>query len=344
MSFFILSVKSIDHRQYSLSGKRLMHALARTSLLVLLLASTLFGASSFAQTKIRIGLIGTNESQLPIWIALDKGYFKTENLDVETVPFRGGGIAVQAFIGGSIDLAAFATDHVLRLNNRGIDARFLIGIDRFITYALIVPAGKNYQDLSALKGKKIGVSAPGSYSDNVLRWSLKSLGLNPDRDVTIVGIGDGNTAKAGLLSGQVDAIMASTADVLDYQIAETGKYEILKDWRTTPHSGQAVIGRQRWVDANPQAAKGFARAILKSEQLIQTDPAEVRKIIKQLFPDRSDAYVKAYADAVPHLLSADGRISPQGYLKMNEILRLLEPDLKPIALSNLDLTDKLLGR
>lgn len=89
---------------------------------------------------------------------------------METVPFRGGGIAVQAFIVGSIDLAAFGTDHVLRLNNRGIDARFLIEVDRFITYTIIVTAGKNYKDLSDLKGRKIGVSAPGRYSDNVLRW------------------------------------------------------------------------------------------------------------------------------------------------------------------------------
>jgi NitT/TauT family transport system substrate-binding protein len=325
-----------------MSIKRLFQSAALIALLGL--GASLLSAPAFAQTKIRIGLIGTNESQLPILIAIDKGYFKAENLDVETVPFKGGGIAVQAFIGGSIDLAAFATDHVLRLNNRGIDARFLIGIDRFITYTLIVPVGKNYKDLAALKGKKIGVSAPGSYSDNILRWSLKQQGLNPDRDATIVGIGDGNTAKAGLLSGQVDAIMATTADVLDYQLAETGKFEILKDWRTIPHSGQAVIGRQRWVDANPAAAKGVARAVLKAEQLIQKDPAEVQKIIKQLFPNRSDAYVKAYADEVPKLLSSDGKISPQGYIRMNEILRTLEPELKPIDQSKVDLTNTLLGR
>jgi NitT/TauT family transport system substrate-binding protein len=323
-----------------MSIKRLLQSAA----VLALLGATLLANPAFAQTKIRIGLIGTNESQLPILIAIDKGYFKSENLDVETVPFQGGGIAVQAFIGGSIDLAAFATDHVLQLYNHGIDARFLIGIDRFITYTLIVPAGKNYKDLSALKGKKIGVSAPGSYSDNILRWQLKLLGMNPDRDVTIVGIGDGNTAKAGLLSGQVDAIMATTADVLDYQLAETGKYEILKDWRTIPHSGQAVVGRQRWVDANPAAAKGVARAVLKAEQLIQTDPAEVKKIIKELFPSRSDAYAKAFADQVPKLLSADGKISPQGYVRMTEILRTLQPELKPVDQSKLDLTNTLLGR
>ncbi len=317
--------------------------------LSLLAAFTAFGAYAQAQsakppTKIHIGLIGTNESQLPILIAIDEGYFKSENLDVETVQFGGGGIAVQAFVGGSIELASFATDHVLRLDNRGGDARFLIGIDRFITHILAVPAGKHYTGLADLKGKKIGVSAPGSYSDNVLRYELKKLGLNPDRDVTIIGIGDDNTATAGLQSGQIDAMMTTTANIIDYGLNYPGKFEVLYDWRTIPHSGQAVIGHQRWIDANPEAARGVARAVLKAEQTIQTDLPEVQKIVKQQFPSRSDAFVQQYAQAAQRLLSKDGRISHEGYLKMTEILQSLEPGLKPIDQSKVDLTDTLLGR
>lgn len=308
------------------------------------MAASVFGSSAHADTKIRIGLIGTNESQIPIVLAIDKGYFKAEGLDVETVDFRGGGVAVQALVGGSIDLASFATDHILRLNNRGLDARILIGIDRFITHTLVVPTGMGYKDLTSLKGKSIGVSAPGSYSDNVLRWTLKGLGLNPDRDVNIIGVGSGNTAKAALVSGQIAAVSAPTPDVLNYLIDSPGKFELLYDWRTIPHSGQAVIGRQKWIDANPAAAQGVARAVLKAEQLVQKDPAAVEQVLRKQFPDRSDAYIQAYTKAVPGLLSPDGHVSEQGFLKMIEIVRVVEPDLNPIKQSDVDLTDKLLGR
>jgi NitT/TauT family transport system substrate-binding protein len=338
-----LDTRGADYRARFTLAARARQALKHAALL-LLLGAAACGSVAAAQTKVRIGLIGTNESQLPILIAIDKGYFKAENLDVETVHFRGGGVAVQAFVGGSIELASFATDHVLRLDNRGGDARFLIGIDRFITHILVVQAGRGYTSLKDLKGKKVGVSAPGSYSDNVLRWSLKQVGINPDRDVTIVGIGDGNTAKAGLQSGQVDAMMSTSSDLLDYNLNSPGKYEVLYDWRKIPHSGQAVIARQRWVDANPQAARGVARAVLKAEQDIQTDPAEVKKIIKQQFPDRSDAFVDAYAQLAPQLLSMDGKISHDGFLKMTEILREVEPGLKPVEQSKVDLTDSMLGR
>jgi NitT/TauT family transport system substrate-binding protein len=70
----------------------------------------------------------------------------------------------------------------------------------------------------------------------------------------------------------------------------------------------------------------------------------VKKIIKQQFPERSDAFAAQYAAAAQKLLSPDGRISHDGYLKMTEILRSVEPELKPIDQSKVDLTDTLLGR
>lgn len=319
--------------------KRIQSALAAA---VLLLGAAASGPA-MAQTKVTIGLIGTNESQIPILLAIDRGYFKAENLVVEPMQFRGGGVAVQALVGGSIDLAAFATDHVLRLANRGLDPRILVGIDRYLTHTLVVPVGKGYKGLADLKGKKLGVSAPGSYSDNTLRWALNGLGINPDRDVTIVGIGSGNTARAGLESGQVDAVMAATPDVLSYQVDAPGKFEILYDWRKTEHSGQAVIGLQKWVDAHPDAARGVARAVLKAEQLIQKDPAAVEKIVRQQYPNGSEAFIKAMTTVVPRLISPDGQVSAAGYTKMTEILRSVEPDLQPVDKSKVDLTNRLLG-
>lgn len=324
---------------FEMTRKRLRGALAAAACMVAMGAA----ACAAAQTPVTIGLIGTNESQIPILLAIDQGFFKAENLDVRTLQFRGGGVAVQALVGGSIDLAAFATDHVLRLANRGIDPRILIGIDRYLTHTLVVPAGKGYKSLADMKGRKLGVSAPGSYSDNTLRWALNGLGINPDRDVTIVGIGSGNTARAGLESGQVDAVMAATPDLLGYEIDAPGKFEVLYDWRKIEHSGQAVIGLQKWVDAHPEAARGVARAVLKAEQLIQRDPAAVAKIVRQQYPERSDAFIHAMVAVVPRLISPDGRVSEQGYAKMTEILRATEPELQPVDKRSVDLTDRLLA-
>jgi NitT/TauT family transport system substrate-binding protein len=141
----------------------------------------------------------------------------------------------------------------------------------------------------------------------------------------------------------VDAVMAATPDVLSYQVDAPGKFEILYDWRKTEHSGQAVIGLQKWVDAHPDAARGVARAVLKAEQLIQTDPAAVEKIVRQQYPNGSEAFIKAMTTVVPRLISPDGQVSAAGYTKMTEILRSVEPDLQPVDKSKVDLTNRLLG-
>ncbi|MBV7483417.1 ABC transporter substrate-binding protein [Bordetella sp. BOR01] len=315
---------------------------AAQALLLALAASAALPAA--AQTKVKIGLIGTNESQLPIVVAIDQGLFKAENIDVETVNFRGGGVAVQALVGGSVDLAAFATDHVLRLSNRGVQARYLVGIDRYITHILVVPSNKDYKSLADLRGGKIVVSAPGSYSDNVLRWTIKGLGLDPDKDFTIIGTGGGAAGRAGLDSGQVDAIMSTTPDFINDELESPGKYRILYDWRKIPHSGQAVVAKKDWIDDHPEAAKGIARAVLKAEQIIQTDPAAVERGVRTLFPERSDVFVKQFAAVAPNIISPDGRISESGFLKMVEILRSVEPDLEPIDQADVDLTNTLLER
>ena len=305
------------------------------------LALALQVTSVAAQQPLKIGLIGTNESQIPILVAIDQGYFKENGVTVETVNFKGGGVAVQAVAGGSIDLAAFATDHVIRLNSRGIDARFLLAIDRNITHLLAVPSGKGYKDLASLKGKKIGVSAPGSYSDNVLRWSLIKIGLNPDRDVTIVGVGSGNTSKAALKAGQIDALMISTAEAINFELNEPESYQILVDWRKTPHTGQALVGRQKWVDQNPELARGVVRAVLKAEQTIQANPAAVEAVVRKQYPDANDAFILAYSKAVPGLVSSDGLISDQSFDRMVDILRTIDPGLKTFKKSDLDISSQL---
>jgi NitT/TauT family transport system substrate-binding protein len=223
------------------------------------------------------------------------------------------------------------------LNNRGIDARLLIGGDRFITSALVVPADAGYTDLASLRGRNIGVSAPGSYSDNTLRWAIRQAGLDPDRDFVILGTGQGAAGRAALESKQITALVAPTPDVMNYQFTAPARYKVLVDRRTIDHSGQAVIGRQRWVDANPALARGVVRAITRAEQIVQGDPAASTRVFKAMFPERSADYIKALTAEVAPRLSPDGRVSESGFLKMIEIMQVIESGLKPVRQADVDL-------
>ena len=63
----------------------------------------------------------------------------------------------------------------------------------------------NFKSVADLKGKKIGVTAPGSSTNMLANFVLAKAGLKPS-DVSIIGVGTGSGAVAAMRSGQIDAI------------------------------------------------------------------------------------------------------------------------------------------
>jgi len=294
---------------------------------------------AFAETVLKFGVASVNEGLLPIRIANDQGYLKAEGIGVEFIDFRGGGPAVQAFASGSVDFCICAADHVLRLANRGLDVRIIVGLDEHHSYALIGKADSPYTDFKSLKGKRIGITSPGSLTDNTVRWAIQQAGLQAERDFQIVSTGGGAAMRAALETAQVDAGAVVTTEVADY--LRTGKFKIVTDWRPTRYASLVVIGRQRWVDANPALAKGLVKAVAKAAQLIQTDTAATVSSVKLLYPNYSDAQALEVAEAAKERLSKDGSVSPEGFETMQEVVLLSDASLKKVSKADVDLQVKL---
>ncbi|AMN41381.1 ABC transporter substrate-binding protein [Rhodoplanes sp. Z2-YC6860] len=308
---------------------------------VLALAAISFAMSSpgHAETTLKFGVAAVNEGLLPLRVASDQGLLKAEGITAEFVDFRGGGPAVQAFAGGGVDFCICAADHVLRLSNRGLDARIIVGLDEHHSYALIAKADSPLTDFKSLKGKRIGVTSPGSFTDNTVRWEIKKAGLQAERDFQIISAGGGASMRAAIETNQVDAGVVVTTEVADY--LRTGKFKIVVDWRPTRYAALVVIGRQRWADANPALAKGLVRAVGKAARIIQTDTATTAKSVKLLYPNFDDAHATEVAEAARKRLSKDGSVSPEAFANMTEIVLLSDSSLKKVNQADVDLQAKL---
>jgi NitT/TauT family transport system substrate-binding protein len=288
-----------------------------------------------AQTTLKLGSANINEGLLAIRVAMDQGFFKSEGIAIDLISFRGGGPAVQAFASGSIDLCICASDHVVRLVNRGFDARIIVGLDEHYSYALLGRAGSAYTDIKSLKGKRVGVTSAGGLADNTVRWAIAQAGLHPERDFQLVGAGTGATMRAALETGQVEAGTVVSTEVSDY--LRTGKFKIVTDWRTMPYPALVAIGRQKWADGNPALAKGFVRAVTKAARLIQTDTAAAARSVKQLYPTYSEAAVTEIATAARERLSKDGSVSPRGFETMQDVVLLSDRTLRRVKKAEVDL-------
>ena len=125
---------------------------------------------------------------LPISIAESLGYFKDEGLDVEIIDFQGGSRSLQAVVGGSADVVSGAFEHTLSMQARGqaMQAFVLQGRAPQCVFAVSNKTMPDFKSLAELKGKKIGVTAPGSSSHAIAIFILRNAGIEP-KDVSFIG-------------------------------------------------------------------------------------------------------------------------------------------------------------
>ena len=172
--------------------------------LVLTVCSVL--SHAYAAT-IRIASAGLSGELLPLWIAQDRRLFKKHGLDTEVITIQGGPLAVQALLSGSVQFHAGGTSSIVDAKMRGADTATIAVFIDTLPYTLV--SGQTIKSAGQLKGKRFAVSRLGSVSDLSLRIALRNLGVNPEKEAVILGIGDQTARFSALRSGSVDATVIS---------------------------------------------------------------------------------------------------------------------------------------
>jgi NitT/TauT family transport system substrate-binding protein len=140
----------------------------------LLAAPTVLRAQSLEKPKLTIAVGGKNLLYyLPLTIAETLGYFKAEGLEVTIADFAGGSQALRAVIGGSADVVSGAFEHTVNMQTKGqrLRAFVLQGRAPQIVLGVNPKTMANFKSVADLKGKKIGVTAPGSSTCRSSAWA-----------------------------------------------------------------------------------------------------------------------------------------------------------------------------
>src|SRR5438128_387387 len=182
--------------------------------------------------QITLGVGGkTSLYYLPLTIAERLGHFKEQGLEVTINDFRGGAQSLQALAGGSVDVVTGAYEHTIRMQAKGQDVRAVVELGRFP--AVVIAARKSLageiKSAADLKGKKIGVTAPGSSTALIAQYAMVKAGLKPT-DAALIGVGGGAGAVAAMKKGGIDAI--SHLDPVIAKLEADGDITLLVDTRT----------------------------------------------------------------------------------------------------------------
>ncbi|MCU0958225.1 MAG: ABC transporter substrate-binding protein [Hydrogenophaga sp.] len=298
----------------------------RRHLIVGGLAATTLPQLAFAQSlekpKVTIAVGGKNLFYyLPLTIAEQLGYFKEEGLDVNIVDFAGGARALQAVVGGSADVVSGAFEHTVNMQFKGQPMRAFVlqGLAPQIVLGVNPKTMPNYRSVADLKGKKIGVTAPGSSTNVLANYVLAKAGLKPS-DVSFVGVGASNGAVAAMRSGQIDAI--SNLDPVITLLQRSGDLKIVTDTRIVseaekvfggPMPAGCLYAPTAFTDRNPNTAQALTNAMVRANKWIQrAGPGDIIKVVPEsyLLGDRA-VYIDGFL-AAQKALSPDGQIPPKG--------------------------------
>ncbi|HRC37780.1 MAG TPA: ABC transporter substrate-binding protein, partial [Rubrivivax sp.] len=148
----------------------------------LLAAPAFVRAQALEKPKVTIAVGGKNLLYyLPLTIAEQRGYFKAEGLDATIVDFAGGARALQAVVGGSADVVSGAFEHTVNMQFKGqaMRAFALQGLAPQIVLGVNPKTMPNFKTVTDLRGKKIGVTAPGSSTNVMVNFILAKAGLKP---------------------------------------------------------------------------------------------------------------------------------------------------------------------
>ena len=302
-------------------------------------------AQSVEKPKLTLAVGGKNLLYyLPLTVAESLGYFKAEGLDITIADFAGGSRALQAMIGGSADVVSGAFEHTINMQIKGqrLRAFVLQGRAPQIVLGVNPKTMPDFKNVAELKGKKLGVTAPGSSTNVLANFVLGKAGLKPG-DVSIVGVGAGSGAVAAMRTGQIDAI--SNLDPVITLLSRSGDLRIVSDTRVVaeadkvfggPMPAGCLYAPQSFIEKNPATVQALANAIVRADKWIQNAGAgEIIKAVPEsyLLGDRA-VYVDAFL-AAKGALSVDGVFPEAGPETARRALASIDPE---IASAKIDLT------
>lgn len=266
---------------------------------------------------------------LPLSLAEQLGYFRDAGLDVEILDFPGGAKALQAMMGGSADVVSGGYDHTIVMQTRGqeLAAFVLQGATPAISLVVAKDKAATWRGPQDLKGMKIGVTAPGSSTNMFVNALLARGGLTLD-DVSIIGVGTGQSAVAAMLAGHLDALAnvepAITMLVRGGKVVETIETLSVEGSRNLYGAALpsgSLYTKRDFIRENPNTVQALTTAMVRALQwLASATDEQVADTVPQhyLLGDRS-LYLAALKRQRPGY-SKNGRIPPEAAQAMLDAL------------------------
>ena len=218
----------------------------------------------------------TAGTQVVTWFAFENGLFEKYGLKVNLLYIDGGSKAVTSLISGDMDICQVSGSSVVSAVAAGQDVVIFAGLINTIPGLLMAQPGIN--TAAGVKGKKLGVTQPGSQTDVGTQLALQLMGLDPQKDVVLLSIGDEPERMAAMDVKQIDASLIMPP--MTYKMRQKG-YVTIFDLGAAgvPYQGNGLVTTRKYISENRSTVIAFAKAIVDAIHLMKSDPNGTKTVL-----------------------------------------------------------------
>jgi NitT/TauT family transport system substrate-binding protein len=261
---------------------------------LLALLFLLWPVISFAQlTPMNFVYTGSGGQTDALKFTYEGGFFKKHGIDATMIYVVSGVTTAQAITAGSAPVATTTGTDALRALAAGAPFKIImVNIDRF---QHIFVARQGINGPKDMKGKKIAVSRYGAFSDVQTRFLVRQWGMDPDKDVQILQIGNSAARAAAMASGGVDGGIVSPSFIPS---AKKAGLNVIFDLSTIPgkFANQIAVADERFIREKPGTVKAVVAGFLDGIKHFRTNAEAGRAYLKKSYGISESEAESIYAE------------------------------------------------
>ena len=286
-------------------------------------------APAQAQEKVIVGHSARAALSIgPLLYGIERGFYREEGIDLLYVSLRAD-LGIKALLAGEIDYS-YSVGTIIRGAVLGLPVRNLSFDFAKVLHALM--SRPEIPTAAALRGKIVGVSSFGATGDLAARVGLRSLGLDPEKDVTIITLGTDSLRHAALLAGTVQATHMPVP--LNIQLKKDGYHELVYAGKILQRPLTGLATSVERIQKKPDQVQRMVRAFVRSTRALKGERAGFIAFAQKKYGYSKDVLEEAYqylADA----LSQDGFVEDSALQAAIDEARNLAKGTKPISQSEI---------
>jgi NitT/TauT family transport system substrate-binding protein len=298
------------------------------TLLIVTLTLTSCGPKKAEErTKVRIGEVTRSIFYAPEYVAVAKGFFQEQGLDVELTTTPGGDKTMTALLTGGIDVALVGSETSIYVQQQGsgdpvinfaqltqTDGTFLVGRK----------AAQGKFDWNSLKGSVFLGQRVGGMPQMAGEFTLKKHGINPKQDLKLIQNIEFANITSAFVSGTGEYVQLFEPQAT--MLEQEGKGYVLASFGVEsgalPYT--VFMARKSYMDKNSGTIQKFTNAVQKAQNWVQSASVEdISKTISTSFPDTKietiQSVVKRYKDQGSFAL--DGIIEEQEWNNLQDVMQ-----------------------